>query len=325
MAIFSMTKGITREIMTGFMVAMLLFVSVPSFARAQTVYQPQTVEQQIAYLYGLIAQLQAQLQTMRTYQYSGTNSYYQTVSPYGYTGSWGSYRIELDTLSATDVEEEEAKLRANIDLDGASYANGWFEYGEFGDMDERTTAVQITNRGDDTRSYTRVVDDLDDDTRYWYRAVAEGPDGRRVYGDIRSFTTDDDGRSSSNSSSRYDDEPTAETEDASYLGSGKATLEGYVDMNDFYNGIVFFVWGEYERLVEDVEDEDEYADIEPKGDDLQKVRVDSDLDGDEDYEKTVTKLDIDSEYFYRICVQYQDEDDDETLECGDVEDFDTDE
>lgn len=321
-----MTKRITQGIVAAFMALMLVFGAVPSYAQAQTLYQPQTVEQQIAYLYGLIAQLQAQLQMMRTHQYAGVNTYYQTVSPYGYSSARGSYRIELDTLSAANVEEEEAELRANIDLDGASYANGWFEYGESGGMDERTTAIQITNRGDDTRSYTRIVDDLDDDTRYWYRAVAEGPDGRRVYGEIRSFTTDDNGgRSSSNSSSRNDDEPTAETEDASYLGSGKATLKGYVDMNDFYNGIVFFVWGEYERLVEDVEDEDEYADIVPKGDDLQKLRIDSDLDGDEEYVKTVTKLDIDSEYFYRICVQYQDEDDDEKIECGDVEDFDTDE
>ena len=43
-----------------------------------------------------------------------------------------------------------------------------------------------------------------------------------------------------------------------------------------------------------------------------------------DYEITITSLDDDTEHYFTICVEFEDEDDDEKIICGDVEDFETD-
>ncbi len=40
--------------------------------------------------------------------------------------------------------------------------------------------------------------------------------------------------------------------------------------------------------------------------------------------RRIVGLDDDTEYFFQICVEFEDDDDDETLECGGVEDFETD-
>ncbi len=96
-------------------------------------------------------------------------------------------------------------------------------------------------------------------------------------------------------------------------------------MNDFEDGLAFFVYGQDEDMVEEVADEDTYEDIDEDGDDLQKFQLTSSLDGSRRFWSTRSGLDEDTEYFFRICVEYEDEDDDETLECGSVESFTTDE
>jgi len=122
-----------------------------------------------------------------------------------------------------------------------------------------------------------------------------------------------------------DEEPDVETDSARGIEDDEAELRGSVDMNDFEDGEVFFVYGEDEDAIEDVEDDfDSYRDVDEDGDDLQKVRVDSSLDGDDDYEETVYNLDADTDHYFTICVGYEDEDNDDVLECGDVEDFTTD-
>lgn len=123
----------------------------------------------------------------------------------------------------------------------------------------------------------------------------------------------------------YDDEPDVYTNSATNIGRYDAELRGEVDMNDFDDGEVFFVYGTDEELVEDVEyDFDSYSDVETKGDRLEKVRVDSSLDGRETYREDVYDLVRDEDYYFRICVGYEDEDYDATLVCGDVEEFKTD-
>lgn len=127
-------------------------------------------------------------------------------------------------------------------------------------------------------------------------------------------------------SRRYDDdEPEVETDRARNIDDDRAELRGSVDMMDFDDGEVFFVYGEDEDQVEDVEDDyDSYRDVDEDGDDLQKVRVDSNFDGDDDFRETVTGLDDDTDYYYQICVGFEDEDDDDVIICGGVEEFTTD-
>ena len=95
-------------------------------------------------------------------------------------------------------------------------------------------------------------------------------------------------------------------------------------MNDFDNGVVFFVYGEDEDLVEEIEDEyDSYNDVDEDGDDLQKVLMDSDVDNSASYELSLFSLDEDTDYFFQICLEYEDEDGDDILVCGGVEEFTT--
>jgi hypothetical protein len=130
----------------------------------------------------------------------------------------------------------------------------------------------------------------------------------------------------SGSSRNDDDEPEVETDSAKDVSHDEAELRGSVDMMDFEDGEVFFVFGQDEDQVEEVEDDYEsYGDIDEDDEDLMKVRVDSSLDGDEDYEEVVNGLEEDTEYYFQICVGYEDEDDDEVIVCGGVDDFTTDE
>lgn len=233
----------------------------------------------------------------------------------GFSGSGDDLEIETDR--ATDIEHDEAELHADLDWDGADRAYVWFEYGEDRDNLEWETSRESVDDDDDEVSV--MVYDLDEDERYYFRAVAEDRDTDRMYyGDIESFYTDDRNGS-------RDEEPNVDTDGVDDVTDDSARLYGSVDMNDYRNGIVFFVWGEDEDQVEDVDrDYDQYSDVDEDGDDLQKQRMDSDLDGRSDYELQLYGLDDNSQIYYRLCVEYEDENDDETVTCGSVEDFRTD-
>ncbi len=243
------------------------------------------------------------------------------LQPNGFNGNSGSYEsntIDITTEDADDITRNSAELRGEIDFDGdTDRAYVWFEYGEDEDeLEEETSRIKIDDNDDE--EFEIEIDDLDRNERYYYRAVAEDRDTDTLYyGDIENFKTN-------SSSSDNDDEPDVETEDVDDVRDDSAEINGSVDMNDFNNGLVFFVWGEDEGEIEDVEDEDDYSDVEEQGDDLQKQRVDSDLDGQDSYSLDIDNLDDDTEIFYTICVAYEDEDDDEVVDCGSVEEFETD-
>ena len=77
--------------------------------------------------------------------------------------------------------------------------------------------------------------------------------------------------------------------------------------------------------VEDVEDDfNSYADVDEDGDDLQKVRVDTNLDSSASYREEVVSLDDSTEHYFSICVGYENEDDEEVLKCGATRTFTTD-
>lgn len=122
-----------------------------------------------------------------------------------------------------------------------------------------------------------------------------------------------------------DSYPDVNTDNADNIGRERAELQGSVDMRDFDNGLVFFVYGEDEEKIQDVErDYETYADIEEDGGDLQKVRVATGLDDMEDYTYTIRNLNRNTEYFFSMCVAFKDENNDKTIRCGDVERFETD-
>lgn len=294
----------------------------------QYTYQQRDREELLEELQSLLAQLERlQNEYQRQYGYTSNVKVHPMVGVgnmrkyaagvYTYYGR-DDYDIDVETERVRNINDDYATLYGSIDLDDAPYAYVWFEYGTDGDLDEDSRKVRVTDSMDD--DFSIKVDDLDDDEKYYYRAVAEDPRGDRDYGTIKSFEADD----YDDDDHDYEDEPDVETGDADEVTDDSAEINGEVDMNDFDNGDVFFVYGEDEDQVEDVEDEDQYRDIDEDGDDLQKYKVYDNLDGSRTFWLDIYGLDDNTDYYYRICVEYEDEDNDDTLACGDVEHFETD-
>ncbi len=320
-------------------IALLCAVSFAPAASAQTYYYPsyptyqyqsyntQTVspahiQSLLNQLYALMAQLQA-LQGGADYTYPSKPTTIKYTTGYDHE----DYDIEVET-DDVDVNDDEATFSGSIELDDASYAHVWFEYGTDGDLDEETEDMKVT----DDEDFDIDVDDLDEGDRYYVRAVAQDPSGYVAYGEILAFTAgnDDDDEDEDEDDEDDDDEndddiPEVTTLDSEDVDDNSAEIHGEIDMNDFENGLAFFVNGQDEDAVEEVEDEDSYSDVDSDGDDLQKFVLSSDLDDTRTFWSTISGLDEDTDYFFRICVEYEDEDGDDTLECGDTESYTTEE
>ena len=230
----------------------------------------------------------------------------------------GNSEIDVVTLPAVNVDDDEALLQGRVtDFNRSDYADVWFEYDtDRNDLDNKTGSRRIDDN--EYRNFGYRLANLRDDTTYYYRAVGADDEGDRDYGAVYRFTTDyDDGSG--------DDEPTVTTSLPTNIGDHEADLRGSVNMNDYNNGEVFFVYGEDEDQVEDVEDDfDSYRDIDEDGDGLQKVLVDSDLDSRDSYVEDVDSLDDDTRHYFSICVGYEDEDEADVVKCGSVRSFTTD-
>jgi len=268
-------------------------------------------------LYALMAQLQAlQAKAGHTYTtYTPTKPVQHTYKQSGYK----SYDVDVETVDVDVEGDDEATFYGEVDIDDADYVHVWFIYGTDSDLDEETEDIKLTDDDD----FEIDVDDLEEDERYFVRAVAEDPSGHLTYGEIIAFTTGDE--DDDDDDNNDEDVPEVETGDAENIDEDSAELHGEVDMNDFEDGLVFMIYGEDEDAVDEVEDENAYSDVDEDGDDLQKVQLFSSIDGSRSFWVSIFGLDEDTEYFYRACVEYEDEDDDEALECGSVESFATDE
>ncbi len=262
----------------------------------------------VSYLQEYIRQLQALLEQL------------QRMQQYNYDYTYSNSAVDVTTRSATNVEDDRATLRGEVDFNNEDEVTVYFRWGTSASNLRYETTNIVLDEDDDETDFSATITGLNDDTTYYYRAVAEDEDGRRDYGSIMSFRTDEDGSSSSD-----EDYPEADTDNAENVDEDSAELHGSVDMNDFNNGDVFFVYGEDEDQIDDVADDfDSYSDVDEDGDDLQKVLVDGDLDGDKSYWLKINGLDDDTDYYFAICVGFEDEDNDDTLVCGNTEDFTTD-
>ena len=97
--------------------------------------------------------------------------------------------VSVATDDASDVGETAATLNGEVtELDGAEEADVGFEYGESGgDLSSAVDAGTVS----DTEAFDATVDDLDADTEYEFRAVAETA-AASDEGDTLGFTTDGD-------------------------------------------------------------------------------------------------------------------------------------
>ena len=97
--------------------------------------------------------------------------------------------VSVVTGDATEVGETTATLTGEVtELDGVDDADIGFEYGESGgDLPNAVDAGTVS----DADAFDATVDDLDADTEYEFRAVAETPEDDDE-GDVLAFTTDEE-------------------------------------------------------------------------------------------------------------------------------------
>lgn len=282
---------------------------------AYTTYTPQTQAETIAYLHGIIAQLRVQLN--QPVQHSSVSNYQPNPQVHGVATSLGTnYNIIARTAYGRS-DRQSADIHGEIILRNAPFATVWFEYGSDSSLGRTTSRRQVSR----DQEISATVSAIRNEKYIYYRVVAEDPNGRLTNGQIRTVFMND---SSYSNSRRNDNEPRAQTLRASSVNDRSARLRGEIEMNDFRNGRVFFVYGESERDIEDVEDENRFSRIRERGRDLVKILVASNLNNRQTYDERVTGLRDDTEYFFRICVEYEANDREDTLECGRVEEFETD-
>ena len=296
-----------------------------------------------AYLVSLIRELLQQLESNSNYGYQGGSYGYQretTVIGNARSGSSNDGdEPEVTTEDARSITSTSAYLEGEVDMNDFRNGKVFFVYGEdedqiedveddydsYSDVDEDGDDLQkilVDSDLDEDDDYSKKVSNLDRNTDYYFQICVEyedeDDDDTLECGGVEEFDTD-------SGSSSNDDEPDVETLSATNITDDSAKMRGEVDMNDFEDGLVFFVYGEDEDQIEDVEDDyDSYSDVDEDGDDLQKRKVDSSLDGDATYTLNVSGFDDETDYYFQICVEYEDDDNDEVLVCGGVEDFETD-
>ena len=305
----------------GVALALVLLVTSTPTADAYTTYNSNARE--IAELQATIMRLQAQLDALRGYNND-------------YNNGWGNQSGVVTTGGATHKGGGDVEFRGSA-RPGSTQAKVWFEFGPSRSLSYSTPKLSLGNSNNNTRNFTGYAYDLSRGT-YYYRAVLEDRRGDTYEGSVQSINVggssynnyddnwydNDDDWNDDDWNDDDEDVPEVTTDDADDVTSSRAELRGEVDMQDAEDGIVFFVYGEDEDQVDEAADEDRYSDIDTDNEDLQKVKVASNFDDEDDFYAVVTGLNDDTDHYFRICVEYEDEDNDDRLECGDVENFETD-
>ncbi len=219
--------------------------------------------------------------------------------------------IDVVTSSATNIDENRATLRATISFNKEDVAYVWFEYGDDEDDLDKDTRTVVQHE-DDGRNVEITIQGLRDEEKYYFRAVAEDDYGEKTYGVTKYFTTRRD---------IEDEKPIVTTGSATDVEVHNATISGYVDMNDYRNGITFLIYGEDRDELNDVRYEEQYDDIRERGDDLQKVLLDDDLDKYDEYEYTLEGLDLYTTHYYAIGVEYEDSEGNDVIKLGSIRSF----
>ena len=270
-------------------------------------------EQYRQYLFSRLAELQAQLVVLLKLK-SKIDEGYQLVS-----SSKTDTRVQpnphfmqVSTMSPLSVGRSTAKLFAEVDKGSAEKAEVWFQYGTGESLNKNTKSTRVIS----TRkvSYKEEAQNLKSDTKYSYRVVIEDEDGYRQYGQVRTFTTP-----SSATVVSFSGSPLVETNGVVNITSYSAELSGFVSMNDFDEGILFFTYGSDIGDINDVEDYDTFEEIPTKRGVTGKQITDKEFTGRDIVKQRVSGFKRATKYYYNVCVEYRDGR--SKIRCSETESF----
>ena len=199
-------------------------------------YAPQ--DQQIAYLYSMIAQLQAELALLKS-SHAGS---------YPYTSGSNTATREISRIVTGGVDEDN---NDSVVMDGEvtfardTEARVWFEYGTNTNLSYSTESVEVNGDRGDTEDFELTASDLDDNKTYYYRAVAEDTNGNYAEGVIKSFRFD--GRSSNNNNDNNNDDWSLDVADDSYDTGDTVRVDYTVDDQNNKNWIGLYEVGDSDK------------------------------------------------------------------------------
>ena len=125
----------------------------------------------------------------------GTTYYFRSfvrqngMDTYGETKSFTAKELTsmLETLEATGVEADQAKLNAKLDLTDVGYKT--LEYGFYWERSENSQTSVVKGGEITDAAYSVFMTGLSHKTQYWYKAYIK-IDSQSFEGDVKSFTTD---------------------------------------------------------------------------------------------------------------------------------------
>ena len=210
--------------------------------------------------------------------------------------------VEVDTNSATSVDEDSARLNGEVeegdDVD-VFFALSRDDDPSCSNFSDRVNVSGDRDEGDD---FSVTVNNLREDTRYFFRACGENNDDEDE-GPVRSFTTDDDDGGFFGGNG--DDDIEVDTFSATNIEDDSARLRGELEEGD--DAEVWFVIAS------------EFGSSPSCSNNSQRVDVDGEFESGDDFFVTVTGLDDDTDYFFRACAE-----DDNGESDGPIRDFETD-
>ncbi len=137
----------------------------------------------------------------------------------------GDDEPSVDTLSAINIDEESATLRGRVNPNGDD-TESWFEWGS-GSSLNHTVAFKDLGSGTSDKNISYSLSNLNDDTRYSFRACASNSFGD-LCGETLHFTTDSNDDPCNNCHNDNGDGPNAFTDGASAVSGRYATLNGHL-------------------------------------------------------------------------------------------------
>lgn len=192
------------------------------------------------------------------------------------------------TLSANGIEKTSAVLRGEAKPNEED-TDVWFEWGTTSSDLNKTTNKQDVGDGQNFVAFNKEITGLDEDTTYFFQAVAENSEGTDR-GSVESFKTD---RTTVNNNN---DEPEILDVDVEDISDDEAELVCEVNPNGLDTD-VWFEWDEDEGDLEDGRGEDTRKIDVDRGDSRQTVKI------------KITGLDRDTRYSFRCIAENRDGED----------------